>query len=125
MIFAVHDGPTPSFVAPVDPPPPIIDLVATSVADPTRWFQRTGIADTLGGHLISSGHTWGMAVHIVTNPVAWLKHRGLAVLLLDDTVADHLIGVPAVTFDPNDLALAGASAGYGGNRLQCCRISWS
>jgi len=105
MVIPAFHGIPPSFVnATEDESEQPHDLIAFDPDRPGRWWWRVGTADTLGCHLISSAHTWGTPVHVVTDPLAWLQHRGQVVCLLKPEAAWKLIGVVKVIADTLETA---------------------
>lgn len=99
VIFAIHHGPTPSFACPIDPPPPVIDLVAIPLSQPRRFYLRAGTADLIGADRIASAHTWQSPLWLFDTALGWLAGLCDGVVVLDPEAARKLVGVSAVICD--------------------------
>lgn len=59
--------------------PEIIDLIAWTTSDPTRWSWRCGAGWALGEHLMDEA----LPVRVVLRPLDWLAMSGNAICILD------------------------------------------
>jgi hypothetical protein len=57
----------------------VVDIIAFSPDDPSRWWLRTGAAYALGAHLLDLCEP----ILVVATPVEWLSHAGEALCILD------------------------------------------
>ncbi|WP_146214612.1 hypothetical protein [Azospirillum thermophilum] len=93
----VSDGPQPpgteivkAFVVPVGASDPdtgmwaeVWDLVAFNLAQPGRWWLRSGLADLLGEDHVEACAESGAPVQLVATPLDWLRAGGDAACVLD------------------------------------------
>ena len=86
----------------------IIDIVAWSIKDETRWWLRHRIATHLGARYLAGMADTGARAMLATTPASWLRLRGMACCLLDwtDAPLDFLGPVAGLDFETPEIEAA-------------------
>jgi hypothetical protein len=89
-------GGTNTVIVPADPLPPLSDpacldwdpgdLIAFRLADPSRWWVRTGAAPFLGFSAVEYAEHFRTPLRLWSSPLAWLRAAGDGAVILDPAI---------------------------------------
>jgi hypothetical protein len=65
--------------------PPIGDLIAFDLAEPNRFWVRTGAASFINPYAFAHASLYRVPLPVWSSPLAWLRAGGDGVVILDDT----------------------------------------